>query len=54
VASDGLGDLDALTATFNDERRAFDQWADPASQRTLTDLTRQVFAELRTAIAALD
>ena len=34
--------------------RAFDQWADPVSQRTLTDLARQAFAELRTALATLD
>jgi AcrR family transcriptional regulator len=33
---------------------AFDQWADPASQQTLTDLTRHALDELRAAAAALD
>jgi hypothetical protein len=33
--------------------RAFDRWADPASQRTLTDLTREAFAELRAALVTL-
>jgi len=33
--------------------RAFEQWADPASEQTLADLARQDFAELRAAIAAL-
>jgi AcrR family transcriptional regulator len=33
---------------------AFDQWADPASQQTLTDLTRRALDELRAAAAALD
>jgi AcrR family transcriptional regulator len=33
--------------------RAFSQWADPASQQTLPDLTRQSLAELRAATAAL-
>lgn len=33
--------------------RAFDQWADPASQQTLTELARQVLGELRTAAATL-
>jgi AcrR family transcriptional regulator len=33
--------------------RAFSQWADPASQQTLPDLTRQALAELRAATAAL-
>jgi AcrR family transcriptional regulator len=33
--------------------RAFSQWADPASQETLPDLTRQALAELRAATAAL-
>lgn len=32
---------------------AFDLWADPASERTLTDITRQALEELRAAIAAL-
>jgi AcrR family transcriptional regulator len=32
---------------------AFDQWADPASQRTLTELTRHALGELRVAAAAL-
>ena len=31
--------------------RAFDQWADPASQRTLTELTRSALDELRAATA---
>jgi AcrR family transcriptional regulator len=34
--------------------RAFDQWADPASQQTLTDLTRHALDELRAATATLD
>jgi len=34
--------------------RAFDQWADPASQQTLTDLTRHALDELRAAAAILD
>jgi AcrR family transcriptional regulator len=33
--------------------RAFDRWADPASQQTLADLARQALGELRTAIATL-
>ncbi len=33
--------------------RGFDRWADPASQETLTDLTRQAFAELRAALVTL-
>jgi AcrR family transcriptional regulator len=33
--------------------RAFSQWADPVSQQTLPDLTRQALAELRAATAAL-
>jgi AcrR family transcriptional regulator len=33
---------------------AFDQWADPASQRTLSDVARQTFEELRAALATLD
>jgi AcrR family transcriptional regulator len=33
--------------------RAFSQWADPASQRTLTELTREVLAEFRAATATL-
>jgi AcrR family transcriptional regulator len=33
--------------------RAFDQWADPASQQTLTELTRRALAELRAATATL-
>ena len=32
---------------------AFDQWADPASQRTLTELTRHALDELRVAAASL-
>jgi AcrR family transcriptional regulator len=32
---------------------AFSQWADPASQQTLTELTRQALAELRAATATL-
>ena len=34
--------------------RAFDEWADPASEQTLTDLTRQALDELRAAAIALD
>ena len=33
--------------------RAFDQWADPASQQTLTELTRQALEQLRAATATL-
>jgi AcrR family transcriptional regulator len=33
--------------------RAFSQWADPASQQTLTELTRQALAELRAATTTL-
>jgi AcrR family transcriptional regulator len=33
---------------------AYDQWADPANQQTLTELTRLTFDDLRAAIAALD
>jgi len=33
--------------------RAFERWASSASQETLTDVTRQAFAELRTALATL-
>ena len=34
--------------------RAFDEWADPASQQTLTDLARHALDELRAATATLD
>ena len=34
--------------------RAFDQWADPAGQQTLTELTRRALEQLRAATAALD
>jgi AcrR family transcriptional regulator len=34
--------------------RAFDQWADPASQQTLTELTRGALDQLRAAAAILD
>jgi AcrR family transcriptional regulator len=34
--------------------RAFEQWADPASQQTLTELTRQALHQLRAATATLD
>lgn len=33
--------------------RAFEQWVDPASERTLTELARQALDELRSAAAAL-
>ena len=33
--------------------RAFDQWADPASQQTLTELTRQALEQSRAATATL-
>ena len=32
--------------------RAFSQWADPASQQTLTELTREALSEFRAAAAA--
>jgi AcrR family transcriptional regulator len=34
--------------------RGFARWADPACRQPLTDLTRQAFADLRAATAALD
>jgi AcrR family transcriptional regulator len=34
--------------------RAFEQWASPASQQTLTELTRRALDELRAAAASLD
>jgi hypothetical protein len=34
--------------------RAFGQWADPASQQTLTELARHALDELRAAAATLD
>jgi AcrR family transcriptional regulator len=34
--------------------RAFDQWADPASRQSLTELTRRAFDQLLAATAALD
>ena len=33
--------------------RAFDQWADPAGEQTLTELTRQALEQLRAATATL-
>jgi AcrR family transcriptional regulator len=33
---------------------AFEQWADPAGQQTLSDVTRHTFDELRAALATLD
>ncbi|MHB9856946.1 TetR/AcrR family transcriptional regulator [Streptomyces sp. YIM S03343] len=33
--------------------QAYDEWSDPSDDHALTDLTRQTFAELRTALAAL-
>jgi AcrR family transcriptional regulator len=33
--------------------RAFDQWADPASRQTLTELTRQALEQARAATAAI-
>ena len=33
--------------------RAFEQWADPASEQTLTELTRQALEQLRAATATL-
>jgi AcrR family transcriptional regulator len=33
--------------------RAFEQWADPAGQQTLTELTRQALGQLRAAAATL-
>jgi AcrR family transcriptional regulator len=53
----GVPDLTASLAAELGIRafyRAFDQWADPASQRTLTDLARHALDELRVAAAALD
>lgn len=34
--------------------QAFDQWADPANQQTLTELARHALDELRAVMAALD
>jgi len=34
--------------------RGFAEWADPANHQPLTELTRQAFADLRAATAALD
>src|SRR6266536_2289715 len=53
----GVPDLTASLAAELGIRafyRAFDQWADPASQQTLTDRTRHAFDELRAATAALN
>jgi len=53
----GVPDLTASLAAELGIRafyRAFDQWANPASQQTLTDLTRHAFDELRAATAALN
>ncbi len=33
--------------------RGFDRWADPGSRQTLTELTREAFAELRAALVTL-
>jgi AcrR family transcriptional regulator len=53
----GLPELTASLAAELGTRayyRAFDQWADPASQQTLTELTRHALGELRAATATLD
>ncbi|MET7685107.1 TetR/AcrR family transcriptional regulator [Streptomyces sp. NPDC005423] len=34
--------------------QAYDQWADPAERRTLTEIARHTFDELRAAMATLD
>jgi AcrR family transcriptional regulator len=52
----GVPDLTASLAAELGTRafyRAFDQWADPASRQTLTDLTRHALDELRAAAATL-
>jgi len=62
VITDALGKrgVPELTASLAAELgvrayyRAFGEWADPASERTLTDLTRQALDELRVAATALD
>lgn len=53
----GVPDLTASLAAELGIRafyRAFDKWADPASQQTLTSLTRHALDELRAATARLD
>jgi AcrR family transcriptional regulator len=52
----GVPDLTASLAAELGTRafyRAFDQWADPASRQTLTDLARHALDELRAAAATL-
>jgi AcrR family transcriptional regulator len=52
----GVPDLTASLAAELGVRafyHAFGQWADPASQQTLTDLARHAFDELRAATATL-
>ena len=52
----GVPDLTASLAAELGIRafyRAFDQWADPTSQQTLTDLARHALDELRAATATL-
>jgi AcrR family transcriptional regulator len=52
----GVPDLAASLAAELGTRafyRAFDQWADPASRQTLTDLARHALDELRAAAATL-
>jgi AcrR family transcriptional regulator len=56
LAKRGVPDLTAGLAADIGIRafyRAFGQWADPASQQTLTELTRHALDDLRAATAAL-
>jgi AcrR family transcriptional regulator len=56
LAKRGVPDLTASLAAELGIRayyRAFDQWADPTGQQTLTDLTRRALDELRAATATL-
>ena len=53
----GLPDLTASLAAELGIRafyRAYDQWADPGNQQSLTDLTRQALDEIRSATLQLD
>jgi AcrR family transcriptional regulator len=53
----GVPDLAASLAAELGVRafgRAFDQWADPASQQTLASLARQALDEIRSATVTLD
>jgi AcrR family transcriptional regulator len=53
----GVADLTASLAAelgIGAYYRAFDQWADPASEQTLIELARRALDQLRAAAAALD